>query len=102
MKNAPESGEGLSDDLKRLLARAEAADEGTDVYVEGDDDEDEEADDGELEESFGTVDRGESAGEDINGGQLQISEFGPRCARALSSIRCRSLRRAPCRTCATA
>lgn len=76
MKNAPESGEGLSDDLKRLLARAEAADEGTDVYVEGDDDEDEEADDGELEESFGTVDRGESAGEDINGGQLQISEFG--------------------------
>ncbi|OUO20159.1 DNA gyrase subunit A [Collinsella sp. An307] len=75
MNNKPE-GEGLSDDLKRLLARAEADDEGTDVYVEDAEGEDEEEDDGELEESFGTVDRGESAGEDINGGQLQISEFG--------------------------
>ena len=40
------------------------------------DDDEEEDDDGELEESFGEVDRGASAGEDINGGQLQISEFG--------------------------
>ena len=58
-----------------MLARAEADEEGADVYVEDDGDEEEE-DDGELEESFGTVDRGEAAGEDINGGQLQISEFG--------------------------
>ncbi len=75
MNNTPERGEGLSDDLKRLLARAEADDEGTDVYVE-DEDAEEEEDDGELEESFGAVERGESAGEDINGGSLQISEFG--------------------------
>ncbi len=75
MNNTPENGEGLSDDLKRLLARAEADDEGTDVYVEDEDGEEEE-DDGELEESFGAVERGESAGEDINGGSLQISEFG--------------------------
>lgn len=72
--DAPES-EGLPDDLKRLLARAESDDEGTDVYVE-DEGEEEEEDEGELEESFGTVDRGEAAGEDINGGSLQISEFG--------------------------
>ncbi|OUP10543.1 DNA gyrase subunit A [Collinsella sp. An2] len=70
----PES-EGLPEDLKRLLARAESDDEGTDVYVEDEGDEEEE-DDGELEESFGEVDRGEAAGEDINGGSLQISEFG--------------------------
>ena len=79
MNNAPGAdtgGEGLSEDLKRLLARAEADDEGTDVYVEDAEDDEESEDDGELEESFGTVERGESAGEDINGGQLQISEFG--------------------------
>ena len=73
MNNTPGAGEGsegLPDDLKRLLARAEADDEGADVYVE-----DEDADE-ELEESFGEVDRGEAAGEDINGGSLQISEFG--------------------------
>ena len=73
---ADTGGEGLSEDLKRLLARAEADDEGTDVYVEDAEDDEESEDDGELEESFGTVERGESAGEDINGGQLQISEFG--------------------------
>ena len=70
----PES-EGLPDDLRRLLARAESDDEGTDVYVEDEGDEEEE-DEGELEESFGDIDRGEDAGEDINGGSLQISEFG--------------------------
>ncbi len=80
MNNAPAPGEGgsegLPDDLKRLLARAEADEEGADVYVEDAGDDEEAEDDGELEESFGTVDRGASAGEDINGGQLQISEFG--------------------------
>ena len=67
---------GLPDDLKRLLARAEA-DDGTDVYVEdvAADDEDD-ADDGELEESFGDIDRGDDGGEDENGGKLQLSEFG--------------------------
>ncbi len=69
------TGEGMPDDLKRLLARAEADEEGSDVYVE-DEGSEEEEDEEELEESFGTVDRGESAGEDINGGQLQVSEFG--------------------------
>ena len=82
MNNAPGTGdegtEGLPEDLKRLLARAETQNEdGETVGYDPDaaDDEDDE-DDGELEESFGTVDRGEAAGEDINGGQLQISEFG--------------------------
>ena len=64
---------GMPDDLKRLLARAEEGDaEAYDPDTEVEDDDDEE----ELEESFGTVDRGESAGEDVNGGSLQISEFG--------------------------
>lgn len=76
MNNTPETpeSEGLPEDLRRLLARAESDDEGTDVYVE--DEGDEEEDEGELEESFGDIDRGEDAGEDINGGSLQISEFG--------------------------
>ena len=67
---------GLPDDLKRLLARAEA-DDGADVYVEdvAADDEDD-ANDGELEESFGDIDRGDDGGEDENGGKLQLSEFG--------------------------
>ena len=66
---------GMPDDLKRLLARAEEGEEaGYDPDAESEDDE--EDDDEELEESFGVVDRGESAGEDINGGSLQISEFG--------------------------
>lgn len=77
MNNTPETpeSEGLPEDLRRLLARAESDDEGTDVYVEDEGDE-EEGDEGELEESFGDIDRGEDAGEDINGGSLQISEFG--------------------------
>lgn len=77
MNNTPETPEsgGLPEDLRRLLARAESDDEGTDVYVEDEGDEEEE-DEGELEESFGDIDRGEDAGEDINGGSLQISEFG--------------------------
>lgn len=77
MNNTPETpeSEGLPEDLRRLLARAESDDEGTDVYVENEGDEEEE-DEGELEESFGDIDRGEDAGEDINGGSLQISEFG--------------------------
>ncbi|WP_152069830.1 DNA gyrase subunit A [Collinsella sp. AK_207A] len=67
---------GLPDDLKHLLARAEA-DDGADVYVEdaATDDEDD-AGDGELEESFGDIDRGDDGGEDENGGKLQLSEFG--------------------------
>lgn len=77
MNNTPETpeSEGLPEDLRRLLARAESDDEGTDVYVEDEGDEEEE-DEGELEESFGDLARGEDAGEDINGGSLQISEFG--------------------------
>lgn len=77
MNNTPETpeSEGLPEDLRRLLARAESDDEGTDVYVEDEGDEEEE-DEGVLEESFGDIDRGEDAGEDINGGSLQISEFG--------------------------
>ena len=68
---------GMPDDLKRLLARAEQGEDGDpDAYNPDADDEEEEDDDAELEESFGEVDRGASAGEDINGGQLQISEFG--------------------------
>ena len=70
------SGDSMPDDLKRLLARAEQGEDATeDVYVESDEDDDE-GDDDELEESFGAVERGERAGEDINGGSLQISEFG--------------------------
>ena len=67
----------MPEDLRRLLARAES-DEGEDVYVEDDAEaEEDDADDGELEESFGANNRGSDAGEtDINGGQLQVSEFG--------------------------
>lgn len=67
---------GMPDDLRRLLARAEQGEDGDPDAYNPDADDDEEEDDGELEESFGEVDRGASAGEDINGGQLQISEFG--------------------------
>lgn len=65
---------GLPDDLKRLLTRAE--DDGDAAAYDPDADSDEEEDDEELEESFGAADRGEAAGEDVNGGSLQISEFG--------------------------
>lgn len=70
------NSESMPEDLRRLLARAEAADENSDVYIEDDATDEDVDDDGELEEEFGTVDRGAAAGEDINGGQLQISEFG--------------------------
>ena len=67
--------EGLPDDLRRLLARAEDDGDAATYDPDADSDEEEE-DDEELEESFGAVDRGEAAGEDVNGGSLQISEFG--------------------------
>ena len=66
---------GLPDDLKRLLARAEDDGEAAAYDPDAESEEDED-DDEELEESFGAVDRGEAAGEDVNGGSLQISEFG--------------------------
>ena len=70
-----EAGADLPDDLKRLLDRASAEDDGTDVYVESDDEAEE--DDGELEEEFGAAGRGTDSGEvDEHGGALQISEFG--------------------------
>ena len=78
---ADENRDSMPDDLKRLLARAEADDddapEGGAYDPDAPDAEDEDAgDEDELEESFGTVDRGVAAGEDVNGGQLQMSEFG--------------------------
>lgn len=66
---------GLPDDLRRLLARAEDDGDAATYDPDADSDEEEE-DDEELEESFGAVDRGAAAGEDVNGGTLQISEFG--------------------------
>lgn len=67
----------LPEDLRRLLDRAQADDEGTDVYVESDDDADDDEDDDELEEEFGQAGRGTDAGmTDEHGGALQISEFG--------------------------
>ncbi len=75
-KNEGENSADLPDDLRRLLDRASAEDEGTDVYVESDDEEDAD-DDGELEEEFGDAGRGTDAGEvDEHGGALQLSEFG--------------------------
>ncbi len=75
-KNDGENSADLPDDLRRLLDRASAEDEGTDVYVESDDEEDAD-DDGELEEEFGDAGRGTDAGEvDEHGGALQLSEFG--------------------------
>ncbi len=68
------ASEGMPEDLKRLLARANEDDaSGYDPDAESDEDED---DDEELEESFGANDRGEDAGTDVNGGSLQVSEFG--------------------------
>ena len=76
-KNSGENSADLPDDLRRLLDRASAEDEGTDVYVEDEADADEDDDDGELEEEFGSAGRGEDAGEvDEHGGALQLSEFG--------------------------
>ena len=71
-----ENGADLPEDLRRLLDRASAEDEGADVYVESDEDEDGD-DDGELEEEFGDAGRGTDSGEtDEHGGALQLSEFG--------------------------
>lgn len=65
--------EGMPDDLKRLLARTGADEDAQDAY---DPDAEVEEDDGEIEESFGSNDRGDDAGLDVNGGRLQESEFG--------------------------
>ena len=71
------SGDSMPDDLKRLLARAEQGDDAEgDTYNPDEETDEGDEDDGELEESFGAVDRGEAAGEDVNGGQLQVREFG--------------------------
>ena len=77
MNNERDDGasEGMPEDLKRLLARANE-DDGAPVYDPDADSDDEDDDDEELEESFGANDRGEDAGTDVNGGSLQISEFG--------------------------
>ena len=77
MNNERDDGasEGMPEDLKRLLSRANE-DDGAPVYDPDADSDDEDDDDEELEESFGANDRGEDAGTDVNGGSLQISEFG--------------------------
>ena len=73
-----QENESLPDDLRRLLDRAQASDEGEDVYdeTEAADDADDD-DDGELEEEFGNAGTGVDTGEtDEHGGALQIKEFG--------------------------
>ena len=77
--NTPGDDAALPDDLRRLLDRAQASDEGEDVYdeTEGADDADDDDDDGELEEEFGNAGTGVDTGEtDEHGGALQIKEFG--------------------------
>ena len=77
--NTPGDEAALPDDLKRLLDRAQASDEGEDVYdeTEGADDAEDDDDDGELEEEFGNAGTGVDTGEtDEHGGALQIKEFG--------------------------
>ena len=76
--NTPSDEAALPDDLRRLLDRAQASDEGEDVYdeTEAADDADDD-DDGELEEEFGNAGTGVDTGEtDEHGGALQIKEFG--------------------------
>lgn len=76
--NTPSDEAALPDDLRRLLDRAQASDEGEDVYdeTEAADDVDDD-DDGELEEEFGNAGTGVDTGEtDEHGGALQIKEFG--------------------------
>ncbi len=74
--NDGENNESLPEDLRRLLDRAQASDEGEDVYDETEG-EDADEDDGELEEEFGNAGTGVSTGEtDEHGGALQIKEFG--------------------------
>ena len=73
----PADSSDLPEDLRRLLDRAQAEDSGQDVYVESDDDAEDDEDDGELEEEFGQAGRATGTGEvDEHGGALQISEFG--------------------------
>ena len=76
--NTPSDEAALPDDLRRLLDRAQASDEGEDVYDETDDADDaDDDDDGELEEEFGNAGTGVDTGEtDEHGGALQIKEFG--------------------------
>ena len=78
--NTPsDENEALPEDLQRLLARAQASDEGADVYDESEesDDAEDDDDDGELEEEFGNAGTGVDSGEtDEHGGALQIKEFG--------------------------
>ena len=77
--NTPGDEAALPDDLRRLLDRAQASDEGEDVYdeTEGADDAEDDDDDGELEEEFGNAGTGVDTGEtDEHGGALQIKEFG--------------------------
>ena len=77
--NTPGDEAALPDDLRRLLDRAQASDEGEDVYdeTEGADDAEVDDDDGELEEEFGNAGTGVDTGEtDEHGGALQIKEFG--------------------------
>lgn len=74
---AAAGSEGMPEDLKRLLARAESDEDGAATYdPDAESDDEEEDDDEELEESFGANTRGEDAGTDVNGGTLQVSEFG--------------------------
>ena len=71
---------GLPDDLRRLLERAE--DDGSDAPVYDPDAADEASedssadDDEELEEDFANDARGDADDVDVNGGALQIKEFG--------------------------
>ena len=77
--NTPGDETALPDDLRRLLDRAQASDEGEDVYdeTEGADDAEDDDGDGELEEEFGNAGTGVDTGEtDEHGGALQIKEFG--------------------------
>ena len=72
-----QENESLPDDLRRLLDRAQASDEGEDVYDETEAADDADDDDGELEEEFGNAGTGVDTGEtDEHGGALQIKEFG--------------------------
>ena len=53
------SGDSMPDDLKRLLARAEQGEDAEgDAYNPDEETDEGDEDDGELEESFGAVDRG--------------------------------------------
>jgi DNA gyrase subunit A len=80
--NEGSDNESLPEDLRRLLDRAQASDEGEDVYDESEEsddveDDDDDVDDDELEEEFGNAGTGVATGEtDEHGGALQLKEFG--------------------------